>query len=167
MTEQDHAAPVWPAEPGWRIRAGVGLVANMPMSDERRAVIAREEAKEAQAAKLAEEQRQTAVVEHRGELLMRGITPTSVEERLAAVAQAQDRQDRRDEKADEAYREKFGYGRPRQWVSQLAAVKAEREQREAEQATTAATVAELGKVKASLERLKHGVFTVTGYKVPL
>jgi hypothetical protein len=152
----------------WRVWLGGGLLsAATPLSDERRALIAQAEEKERLQAERDAELRSTAVAEKLGELRMQGVVPTSVGERLEAVAVAQDRQDRRDQKADEQYTERFGHGRPRPWVGQLAAAKAEREARQAAEAETPASVAEIGKLKASLARLKQGVFAATGYKIPL
>jgi len=34
MTEQDRAAPVWPAEVGWRVRSGASLLSAAPLSAE-------------------------------------------------------------------------------------------------------------------------------------
>jgi hypothetical protein len=55
-------------EPGWRVQVGVGLVAHAPLSDERRALIAREAEKERKAAEFEEEQRRPAALERRWEL---------------------------------------------------------------------------------------------------
>jgi hypothetical protein len=136
----------------------------MPMSDERRALIAREEAKEAQAAKLEEEQRQTAAAEHHGELLMRGITPTSVAERLAAVAAAADRQDRRDKAAEERYKEQFGQGRPPRpsVFALLQEAKREREAVEAEAEATPVSEAALGR---KLDKLKTTIENTIGRRL--
>jgi hypothetical protein len=145
---------------------GCSLLQFTPMSDERRAAFDREEERErAQLEREAARRREDAA-ERAADLAFRGVEPTSVGERLAAVSFAQDRADAREARLEREAAELAG--RPKPTVNKLLRdAEAERKQREAEEAETPATVAELGKVKASLERLKHGVFTVTGYKVPL
>jgi hypothetical protein len=141
----------------WRIRSGAGLLVHCPMSPERRAAFDREAEKERLQAERDAELRQQAAVEHRGELLMQGVTPTSVAERLAAVAAAADRQDRRDKAAEERYQEQFGQGRPGRTpvFALLAEAKAKREAIEAEAESTPVSEAELGrkfdKLKTTIE----------------
>jgi hypothetical protein len=145
----------------WKVWAGVGLIEYAPLSDERRAVIAREAERERLQAERDAELRRELAAERRAELQFQGRQPRTQQELLAQASQAQDRQDRRDEKADEAYLERFGHGRPSRWVGQLAAVKAERKQREADAEATPASKAELGRVA---KKLANAIHNITGQK---
>jgi hypothetical protein len=151
-------------EPSWRIRAGCGLVADMRsvMSESQWSAIQRESEKERLQAERAAEMQAQVAAEHRGELLMRGVVPTSVDERLQAVGFAQDRQDRRDMKADEQYKERFGHGRPRQWPALLDAAKSERE---AKAAAAEATPASEAAVERKFEKLKTTIENTFGKRL--
>jgi hypothetical protein len=85
-------------DPGWRIRAGAGLLVHSPISDEWRERQRREDQREVAQATLEAEIQAQSVLEHRAELERRGVTATSVQDRLAAVAAADQREQRKHEK---------------------------------------------------------------------
>jgi hypothetical protein len=164
VAEPDQAAPVWPAEVGWRVRSGAGLLLHTPMSPERRAQFDREAEREARALEFEAEQARERAIEKRWELQRQGIEAHSVGDVLQSAALAQDRQDRRDQKDDEQYTERFGHGRPRQWVSQLADAKREREQREAAAEVEPVSKAELGRVA---KKVQAAIWNITGKRPEL
>jgi NADPH-dependent glutamate synthase beta subunit-like oxidoreductase len=162
VDEPVQAAPVWPEDQGWRIRAGVGLLAHTPMSPERRALFDKETEKERQAAELEQQQARERAVERRWELERQGITAHSIGEVLTNAAVALDRQDRRDAAAENRAAEELG--KPRPTVNKLLAdAKAEREARNAVWESTPVSIAELGR---TVQKLKDVVGNTFGKRVP-
>jgi hypothetical protein len=153
---------VWPdPDPGWRVQIGVGLLANTPLSAERRAALDKEDERERQRAEFEAELRRQAALERRQEMLMRGQVPHSVGEVLQSVAVAQDRQDRRDAAAEARQAELVGKPRPT-YVALLREAKAEREARQAELESTPASKAELDR---GLKKLANTVSNTFGKKL--
>jgi len=151
---------------------GCGLVADIPLSDERREIIARETAREEQAehrrAAFAAEQANDARIELAAELRRQGREAHTVLDVLQAAAVAADRQDRVDARLEREAAELLGGPPPRPTPrALLAKAAAEREARKAEEEATPATVAEVGKVKKQLQNLATGVFAVSGHRIPL
>ena len=131
-------------ESTWRIRSGVGLLSAAPMSPERRALFDKEAERERKAAELEAEQRREAAAEHRGDLLMRGVEPHSVQEVLERASFGQDRADAVEARREREAAERFGKPTPHQTHALLAAAKAERKEREAEAESTPASKADVG-----------------------
>jgi hypothetical protein len=150
-----------PEESHYAIRVGIGLLANTPMSAERRAAFDREEEKERLQAEREAQQRAEAAAEHRAGLLWQGVAPRSVSEVLVAASFAQDRADRREERIEREADAILANPPPRQWVTALAAAKAEREAREAAAEVTPAS--EAG-VDRKIKRLANAVWNATGHK---
>jgi hypothetical protein len=152
----------------WRISAGTGLVAHMPASAERRAAIAREEAKEAAAAKLEEELRQQAALERRWELERQGRVPHTHAEVLGIQDFGERRADAAERRREEAVAELLG--KPAEHRLTPYELALDRKRREAEEASTAATTADVGKVQHHLQwqisKLKAAIYSATG-KSPL
>jgi hypothetical protein len=140
---------------------GVSLVRDMPMSDERRALILKEEERERRAAELEEAQRREAAYERRWVLERQGVVPHSVGDVLQSAAVAQDRQDRRDRAAEERAAELLG--RPKPTVPKLLRdAKAERLAREAAEEAEPVSKAELGR---TVKKLANSIWNATGHKV--
>jgi hypothetical protein len=137
------------------------------MSDERRAIIARETEREAKAAEWEAEQRRQASFERRQEMLMRGQVPRSHADVLASVSVGMDRQDRREAASEARNAELYGHGRPHQTAALLAPAKSERKQRESEEANQPASKADVKKVAQQLadrvQQLKTGILAITGW----
>jgi hypothetical protein len=155
----------------WAVRAGGGLLYSQPISESLRAAHAKEDEKDRLQLEQAAEQRRAEAAERAGELAFRGVVPRSPQELFAEMVSpdvlARERAaDRAAEKAEARAAEEAG--RPRPTVNKLLRdAKEARLQREAEEAATPASVAELGKVAAQVKKLKHGVFAITGHKIPL
>jgi hypothetical protein len=105
--------PTWPEDPGWRVRAGAGLLIHSPMSDERREAQRREDEREAQQAEFEAELAKQAALERRWELQRQGVQPRTVAEVLAAAGAAADRADRREERLVAAGLEEQGKPKPK------------------------------------------------------
>jgi hypothetical protein len=108
--------------------------------------------------------RSTAAAERLGELRMAGRVPRSQAEVLADQAFAEARLDAAEAKREREAAELRGKGKPRQWVTELAAVKAEREARQAAEATTPVTQAEAKGLQQQIGNLKTFLLAVTGKK---
>jgi hypothetical protein len=136
---------------GWRIRAGVGLLADAPMSPERREAFRREEEREARALAFEEEQRRDAALERVAELQRQGVVPHSIAERLAAVSVAPGRGDRVEARREREAAEALGKPPPRfdRWQAKknVAAFEKERE-------VTPATQADLRELQNQVTGLK-------------
>jgi hypothetical protein len=151
-----------PEEPGYRVRMGFGLLADAPMSPERRAAFDREAEKERQQAEFEAQQHREAAAERRWELQRQGVQARSVAEVIAAAAFAQDRYYRREEKQMAEW-EAAQINPPRRpYVTALAAAKAEREAREAAAEVTPATEAA---VERKIKKLANAVWNATGKQV--
>jgi hypothetical protein len=134
---------------------GCSLLQFTPMSDERRQAFDREAEKERLQAEAEAEARESARAEHLGELRMRGVVPTSVEERLQIASFGQDRED-----AAEARRVKAGdEQRGNERAPRLNRLEMEREQREAaaKAARTPASQSDLSKLAGKLGSLTSSV----------
>jgi hypothetical protein len=124
----------------------------MPMSDERRALIAREEEREA-----AEAQRQADLAaevkaERAAELAFLGVVPTSVGERLQSVAFGMDRQDAVEARQEREAAELLGKPAPRGPYSWE--LKRQEQQREAAEIITPASKSDVSKLSAAISGLK-------------
>jgi hypothetical protein len=139
-----------------------GLISAAPLSAERRELVRRESEREAESERRAAELRAQLAAERLGELRMQGREPRTQAELFAQVSWAQDRQDQRDQKADEAYREKYGLGRPRQWAALLREAKAERE---AEAAAAEVTPASEAEVERKFDKLKTTIENTFGKRL--
>jgi hypothetical protein len=146
-------------QPTWRIRSGVGLLADAPMSEERRAAFRKEEERERKALELEAEQRQQAAIERDWELTRQGFVPRTVSDVIAAAAAAQDRRDRRDAKRDADAAEVMG--RPVPGLNRWE-MKAAQAEREAAKETTPATQAELGRLEQAVTQLKSKLHSLSG-----
>jgi hypothetical protein len=147
--------------PGWRVRSGGGLLYYQPISPELAEAHRKEDQKERLQAERDAELRRQMAEERRAELRFAGQQERTQQELLAQVSWAQDRQDQRDQKADEAYREKYGLGRPRQWAALLREAKAERE---AEAAAAEVTPASEAAVERKFKKLQNAIHNITGHK---
>jgi hypothetical protein len=151
----------WPAEPGWRVRTGVGLVIHAPLSDERRALVERESAKEAAAEKLAAELRSDRELERAPELRRQGYEFHSVADTLARASFGQDRADAAEAKRVKAGAEAQGLPEPRfdRWESKanVAAAEAAREVTPATKADARELQSQVAGHKASLHDLREAV----------
>jgi hypothetical protein len=161
---------------------GVSLVANMPMSEARRAAIQREEEREEEqarkAAELKAQQRSDAAIERRWDLEREGFEPASVQERLAAIHA----QTVREEKAAAARAERdaaaewaasgdfFGpgpavaepeprTGRPPRW--EIAAKQRELDDHE----QSPATLAQVHELQGKMASLLAKIYAATGRKL--
>ena len=145
---------IWPEDPGWRIRAGAGLVIHCPMSDERREAVRRESEKEARAAELEAEQRHEAGIERRRDLERHGVVPVSVADRLQLASYGMDRADRVEQRREKEAAEILGQPEPRRtrWEikqdQQAAAEKA---------AATPASQADLTKLAGRITSLTKSI----------
>jgi hypothetical protein len=156
------------SEPGevegaWRVRMGVGLIQDVPMSDERRELIRRQSEREAERdrrdAELAAQLRADARIERVAELQRRGVQPRTVDETLAQASFAHDREDAAERRREREAAELLGNPKPRASVALLAAAKAEREARKPAAEVTPATEADVERKFASL---KKWLWNVTG-----
>jgi hypothetical protein len=82
------------------LAGGFGRVEFAPMSDERRAIIARETEKERKAAELEEQARRDAALERRWKLERQGVVPHSVADVLARAPYGMDRADKAEERRE-------------------------------------------------------------------
>jgi hypothetical protein len=83
-------APVWPdPDPGWKVRAGGGLLRYQPLSESLAEAHRREDEREALQAARDAEMRSTAAAERLGELRMAGRVPRTPQELLADQARAE------------------------------------------------------------------------------
>jgi hypothetical protein len=150
MTEPDEQS-------NWRIWAGAGLVEHAPMSDARRAAIARETERERKALELEEEQRRDAAIERVAEPQRQGHVPLTVAEKIAAASIEGDRDDRRAARLERESAEIMGLPEPHPGPWQ-----AKRDQREWEaQITTPASLGQLGAVQAQVQKLKDKIHSLT------
>jgi hypothetical protein len=149
--------------PGWKVSVGVGLVQFAPMSDERRALVAREAEKERLQAERDEEMRQQALVERRGELLMQGYRPRTQQELFQQVSFGQDRADAAERQREKAAAELLGQPKPRQRPPVWEIAAKQRELDDYEQ--TPATVARGHEVQGALASLKAKIYAATGRKL--
>ena len=113
-------------DPGWRIRAGGGLLLAQPLSESLRLAHQREDEREAAQLERDREMRAQLAAERRAELLMAGHTPKTQQELFQQVSWAQDRQDAADRKAEERAAELAG--RPPAYLGLLKEAAAERKQ---------------------------------------
>jgi hypothetical protein len=149
-------------DPGWRVRFGVGLLADAPMGEAQRATIQREEERERKAAELEEQQRQEAAVERRWMLAQQGVTPMTHAEILARASFAQDREDAAERRREREAAEELGKPIPEHLVLNKYQMKREQAAREAAKETTPATVAEVGAVQQQVQKLKSAIHAITG-----
>jgi hypothetical protein len=133
-----------------RIRAGCGLLAHTPMSDERRAAFDREEERERKAAEFEAEQRRQAALEGRWELERQGVVAHMVADVFRSASFGMDRADaieaRRQREVDELA------GKPSKPLPPLDTfpMKKERLLRKVEAPATKGDVAKLSQSVASL-----------------
>jgi hypothetical protein len=106
---------------------GAGLLVHAPLGDALREAHRKDDERERLQAERDAEMRSTAAAERLGELRMAGRVPRSQAEVLADQAFAEARLDAAEAKREREAAELRGKGKPRQWVTELAAVKAERE----------------------------------------
>jgi hypothetical protein len=150
----------WPAEPGWRVRTGVGLVIHAPLSDERQAIIAREAEKERKALELEEQARRDAALERRWDLQRQGVVAHSVSDVLASASFGMDRADKAEERREREAAEVLGKpAKPwfDKWESKanVAAAEAARE-------VTPASKADLRQLESAITSLKAKLHALGG-----
>jgi hypothetical protein len=160
VTDPDQA-PVWPAEPGWRVRMGAGLLVHAPLGDALREAHRKDDEREALRAERDAEMRSTAAAERLGELRMAGRVPRTPQELLADQAFAEARQDAVEARREEANADFYGKPRPSTWRRELAAAAAEREAQKAVEAETPVSVAEIKTLK---EKIHAAFWNFTGKK---
>jgi hypothetical protein len=146
-----------PEEGTWRVRTGVGLLADAPMSAERRAAFDKEAEKQAKALELEEQLRSELTAERRWELERQGVVPTSVAERLAAASVQGDRDDRIAARKEREAAEALGKPPPRfdRWEAKknVAAYEAEKE-------STPTSLGDLGRLEQEVTSLKSKLHSV-------
>jgi len=171
--------PVWPEDPGWRVRSGAGLVSQMAgqglfsaeEEERQRRAAEREAEADAGAQQLRDEQAAEAAAERAFEMARQGYTPRTPGEFLAAIAAEDARREavrqRRIEKglpvADGGYQpdpvfEQERPRRPTKWEveARVAASKAEREATPATQADLRRLEGEVAHAKALAHAAKTG-----------
>jgi hypothetical protein len=149
-------------EPGWRVRFGVGLLADCPMGEAQRLAHEREDERERKAAEFEAEQRRTAALERRAELQMRGVEARSHADILAAASRGMDSTDRIEARREREALIEAGKPIPEHLLLNKYQMQREQAAREAAKETTPATVAEVGAVQQQVQKLKSAIYAITG-----
>lgn len=139
--------------PGWRVRMGVGLLADAPLNPALREAHRREDEREAQRAQLEAELQVDRDLERAAELRRQGHEFHSVADTLARASFGQDRTDAVERRREKEAAELLGQPEPRlnRWE-----LKRE-QQREAEAVITPASKADVSKLSQSITSLASKV----------
>jgi hypothetical protein len=148
-------------EPVYRVRMGIGLLRDVPMSDAQRAQQQREDEREAAQAEAEAEQRREAAFERRWELERRGVQARSVSEILQAASFAQDRNDRREARIE---REAEAAGLLPEPRLNRYEMRIGQQAREEARQTAPATQADVKRLEQELTKVKSGLHSATGWR---